>query len=556
MRLRRRLSVLVVIALVPSLLLTAYDAVRWRIFIENEARATALSEARFASGALEQIIDNARQLITAMTKFPFNTDNETECASYLKSIISDVQNFTEAVIFDTEGKLLCSTILSQEELDFGDRIRLYQSLNASELSVGTIIQGRLTQSTSIQLSIPYKDADGSIKGVIVLTGDSKQLTERFRAYQWRPEHRLLVIDGQGSLILTLPTNDSQEADTLAKSISPLFSPAKSGTIDIKDSFGRSLIVGVVASVSAPENLFTAVALDRDSALAETSVVNVRGIVLDCIFIILAVVVVWLAAYFMIDRPIRAIIKSSRKWESGDTSAAFPKFRYSDEFGQLSAALTRMSRTIAELFKQKDLLLRELQHRVMNSLTLLSSLLEMQRRSTNSPVAKENLANARDRVIAMGTVYRQLYQTQNLEYVEFSEFLRTICSTSGSAYVGAKRPSIGVKVDSLELSSQHAIALGMLTHELITNALKHAFSEGESGSIKVTLKHKKRRGIELSIADRGQGLPTNFKIDSKSSSLGMKIVASTVRQLGGTLEINRLNPGTEFVIHLPANIART
>jgi two-component sensor histidine kinase len=441
MRLRRRLSVLVVIALVPSLLLTAYNAVRWRIFIENETRATALSEARFASSG-------------------------------------------------------------------------------------------------------------------VLTGDSEQLTEKFRAYQWGPEHRLLVLDGQGSLILTLPTNDPQEeADALAKSISRLISSAKSGTIDIKDSSGRSLIVGVAASASAPENLFTAVALDRDSALAETSIVNVRGIVLDGIFIILAVIFVWSAGYFMIDRPIRAIIKSSRKWESGDTSVAFPKFRYSDEFGQLSAALTRMSGTIAELFKQKDLLLRELQHRVMNSLTLLSSLLEMQRRSTNSSVAKESLADARDRVIAMGTVYRQLYQTETLEYVEFSEFLRTICSTSGSAYVGDTRPSIGVKADSLELSSQHAIALGMLTHELITNALKHAFSEGESGSIKITLKHKKRRGIHLSIADRGRGLPAGFKIDNESSSLGMKIVASTVQQLGGTLEINRLDPGTEFVIRLPANIAR-
>ena len=454
MRLRRRLSVLVAIALVPSLLLTGYNAARWRIFIENETRATALSEARFASSELEQVIDNTRQLTTAVTKFLLN--NEAECVSNFTSIISDAKIFREAVIFDTDGKFLCSTIPFQETLDDGDRTRFYQSLKASKLSIETINQGRLTQSTSIQLSMPYKDADGSIKGVIVLTGDSEQLAEKFRAYQWRPEHRLFVIDGQGSLILTLPTNGSQEAAALAKSISPLISSAKSGTIDIKDSIGRSLIVGIAASASAPENVFTAVALDRDSTLAETSVVNVRGIALDFIFIILAVILVWLAAYLMIDRPIRAIIKSSRKWESGDTSAAFPKFKYSDEFGQLSAALTRMSGTIAELFKQKDLLFRELQHRVMNSLTLLSSLLEMQRRSTNSSVAKENLANARDRVIAMGTVYRQLYQTQTLEYVEFSEFLRTICSTSGSAYVGAKRPSIEVKADSLELSSQQLL----------------------------------------------------------------------------------------------------
>ena len=295
----------------------------------------------------------------------------------------------------------------------------------------------------------------------------------------------------------------------------------------------------------------AVALDRNSALAETAIINVRGIAFAFIFIILAVISVWLAAYLMIDRPVRRIIKTARKREFGDTSAAFPKFRYSDEFGQLSAALTRMSGRIDELLKQKDLLLRELQHRVMNSLALLSSLLEMQRRSTKNSVAKETLADARDRVVAMGTVYRHLYQTNTSEYVEFGDFLRTICGTSASAYVGTRK-SMKVDTKSLELSGPHAISLGMVTHELITNALKHAYSSDKSGSIKVTLKHKKRGGIDLSI----RGLPADFNIEGKSSSLGMKIVASTVRQFGGTLEINRLKPGTEFVIHLPANIARS
>ncbi|HUC51817.1 MAG TPA: histidine kinase dimerization/phosphoacceptor domain -containing protein [Xanthobacteraceae bacterium] len=556
MRLRRRLSVLVAIALVPSLLLTAYNAARWRIFLEDETRATARSEARLTSGELEQIIDNARQLMTAMAKYPLSADNKEECASYFKSIISYVKIFREAAIIDTDGRFLCSTIPFQEALDVGDRAGFYQSLKADKLVIGTIIHGQSTGSTPIQLSMPYRDADGSIKGLIVVIGDSARLAERFQAYQWRSEHRLIIMDGRGALKLTLPASDFEEADSIAKQAFPLIPSAKSGTIDVKDSIGRSLIVGVAAPGSTDEGLFAAVALDRDSALAETSIVNVRSIAFDFVFIILAVVAVWLAAYLMIDRPVRAIIKSARKWESGDMSTAFPKFRYSDEFGQLSAALTRMSGRIDELLKQKDLLLRELQHRVMNSLALLSGLLDMQRRSARGAVAKENLANARDRVVAMGTVYRHLYQTNTLEYVEFSDFLRTICDTSGSAYVGAKRPSIEVEADSLELSGPHAISLGMLTHELITNALKHAFSDSESGSIKVTLKHKKRGAIVLSIADRGRGLPDDFKIEGKSSSLGMKMVASTVQQLGGTLEINRLKPGTEFLIHLPADIART
>jgi len=556
MRLRRRLSVLVAVALVPSLLLTAYNAARWRIFLESESRATALSQARLAASTLEQVVDNARQLMTAMARFPLNADNKAECATFFNSIISDVPTFRQAAIIDADAKMLCSTDPRQDAPDVGDRIFFYQSLKAGKLSVATRIADRPVQAASIQISMPYKDADGAAKGIIVLTADAEKLAEGFAAYQWRSEHVLVIFNGQGSVVLTLPAGEFEEADAVAKQILPLIAHDTPETIDIKDALGRPLIIGVAPSTRAPGSLFTAVALDRDAALAETSLVNVRGIAFDFGFIILAVIIVWLAAYLMIDRPVRAIIKSTRKWESGDTALAFPKFKYSDEFGQLSAALTRMAGRIEELLKQKDLLLRELQHRVMNSLALLSSLLEMQRRSTKSTVAKENLANARDRVVAMGTVYRQLYQADTLEYVEFSEFLRTICSTSGNAYVGAKRTSIEVEADSLELSGPHAITLGMVTHELITNALKHAFTGSESGSIKVTLKHKKRRGVDLSIADRGRGLPPDFQINGKSSSLGMKMVVSTVQQLGGTLDINRLNPGTEFVIHLPADIAQT
>ncbi len=208
--------------------------------------------------------------------------------------------------------------------------------------------------------------------------------------------------------------------------------------------------------------------------------------------------------------------------------------------------------IDQLLKQKDMLLRELQHRVMNSLNLLSSLLEMQRRHVKSAVTKEHLSDARDRIISMGTVYRYLYQSQNFEFVEFSEFLDTICNSSEAAYVGTKGVTIKVDAEPLKLSSAHAISLGMLTHELITNALKHAYSEKASGVIRIALKHRDDGSIDFRIADNGSGLPADFQIET-DSSLGMKVIASTVRQLGGTLDINRLDPGTEFAIHLPASI---
>jgi two-component sensor histidine kinase len=552
MSLRRRLSLLVAIALVPSLLLSAYNAARWRIFLEDQANTTALSAAQFISAEFEQIIDNSRQLMTAMAKYPNISDREEECTAFFKSVIADTPIYREAAIIDADGKFHCSTIPIPPTLDVRDRIYFYEPLKTGKLTVGTITQGRVTHSRSIHLSMPYKNADGSIRGVIVLILNPEKLAEILPAYPWRSWHRLIVLDREGSLVLTIPPNDFENVGAIFKTIFPKIAYAPSGTIDIKGPNGRSEIIGFAPPSDASEGLFTAVAIDRDSALAEGSIINVRGIAFNLVVIVLAVIGVWLATYIMINRPIRAIIKSARRREAGEISAPFPKLRFSTEFGELSAALSRMSDRVNELLKQKDLLLRELQHRVMNSLNILSSLLEIQRRYVVDPAAKEHLAVARNRIIAMGTVYRNLYQAHTLEYVEFSEFLNAICNTSEAAYIGTDKVSIEVEAEPLQLSGEHAILLGMLTHELITNALKHAYSDGVSGSIKITLKHKDDSSIELRFSDRGRGLPNNFQIET-TSSLGMKIIASTVRELGGTLEINRLEPGTEFVIRLPSSI---
>jgi two-component sensor histidine kinase len=551
MSLRRRLSALVAIALVPSLLLSAYNAARWRIFLEDEANTTALSAARFISAEFGLVIDNSRQLMTAMAKYPNIPGHEEECTSYFKSVIADIPIYREAAIIDTDGKFHCSTVAIPPTLDVRDRIYFYEPLKTGKLTVGTITQGRVTGSRSIHLSVPYKDANGSIRGVIVLTLNPEKLAEILPAYPWGSEHRLIVLDREGSLVLTIPLSDFENVEAISKTIFPKIEHAPAGTMDIKGPNGRSEIIGFVPS-HASEGLFTAVAIDRDSALAGASIINVQGIALNLIALILAVIGVWLAAYLMIDRPIRALIKSAGKRQAGDIATPFPKLRLSTEFRQLSAALSRMSNRINELLKQKDLLLRELQHRVMNSLNILSSLLDVQRRYVVDPAAKEHLANARDRIIAMGTVYRHLYQAHTLEYVEFSEFLNTICNTSETAYVRGSKLSIEAEAEPVQLSGAHAIALGMLTHELITNALKHAYSDGVRGHIKVILKHSDNDSIELRFSDNGRGLPDNFQIET-TLSLGMKIIASTVRQLGGTLEINRLKPGTEFVIHLPSSI---
>jgi two-component sensor histidine kinase len=298
-----------------------------------------------------------------------------------------------------------------------------------------------------------------------------------------------------------------------------------------------------------------VAVDRNAAMAESWRFAARSLAFALVAILLAIAGAWIATHVLITRPVRAMVDVARRREAGDVSAQFPKMNPTSEFGRLSVSLTRMSARVDDLLAQKALFLRELQHRVMNSLNLLSSMFDIQRRkSETTEIARSQLASARNRVVALGTVYRHLYNNDAVDNIEVGELLKFIGRESANAYEGPVKLDISVDVEPLLLSGTNAISLAMLTHELIMNAIKHAYAEGETGPVSVSLK-RSGEGFVYRFADRGRGLPKDFTIE-KSDSLGMIMITATARQLGGKLTINDLAPGTEFVLELPASIQET
>jgi len=287
------------------------------------------------------------------------------------------------------------------------------------------------------------------------------------------------------------------------------------------------------------------------ALARLQSISWRAFIVGLIAIILAMIATWIAAHILIRRPVMAMLDTAHRREAGDTAAHFPKLRSASELGLLSTALDSMSEKVDRLLEQKEFLLRELQHRVMNSLNILSSLLVLQSKHANEPAVREQLARAQQRILAMGAVYRHLYSADVTARVEFGEFLTMICRESERAYVGAARPSISCETDMVEVSGNQAASLAVLAHELITNALKHAYPEGEAGPIFVRLKRGADGIVELSVADRGQGIPPEVTPD-RPPSLGFKVIVATVRQFNAELQIRRLDPGTEILIRFPEN----
>jgi two-component sensor histidine kinase len=200
--------------------------------------------------------------------------------------------------------------------------------------------------------------------------------------------------------------------------------------------------------------------------------------------------------------------------------------------ELREALAREAALLqdkSELLRRQDMLTLEFDHRLFNSLQMVTSLLSMQSRLA-SPEAAAQLHAAGQRVAAFGRVHRRLHPLHHHEKVEFREYLQHLCVDLSSLLHDQTDCGIRVEGEKLEIPTLSATPLGFIVAELITNSAKYAKS-----NIVVRLETSPTLGHSISVLDSGPGVPVEFD-PTKSKGLGMKIVLSLVQQIGGTLRI--------------------
>jgi PAS domain S-box-containing protein len=199
-------------------------------------------------------------------------------------------------------------------------------------------------------------------------------------------------------------------------------------------------------------------------------------------------------------------------------------------------------------REKDVLLNEVHHRVKNNLQLIISLLRLQS-AAQDPTLQPLLLESQQRIRAIALVHEMLYQSETFARVDIADYVRALSAYLQRSY-GPRDAAIDVTiaVDELELDIDHAVPCGLILHELVSNAYKHAFPAGGQGQIQIGL-HRSGAELELRVADKGIGC-AECAFDRQHTSLGMQLVAAFAEQLGGTL---RLIPGagTDIRIVFPA-----
>lgn len=212
-----------------------------------------------------------------------------------------------------------------------------------------------------------------------------------------------------------------------------------------------------------------------------------------------------------------------------------------------AEVMQLNQKLAESLRLKEVLVREIDHRIKNSLSVVGSLLMMQSRRSDNAEVKAALENASSRISTIANVHASLYSGSHSETVAFDEYLTKLTKQLAQSH-GDSDLVIGVDAEAVSVGSDSAVSLGILTAELITNAIKHATHDGKSPSIRVSATTQGEDFI-LRISDDGPGLPDDFD-PAKTSGLGMQIIRSLAKSLSGVVETPKGEPGAVFLVRIP------
>jgi len=208
---------------------------------------------------------------------------------------------------------------------------------------------------------------------------------------------------------------------------------------------------------------------------------------------------------------------------------------------------RAEQQVRSSLKEKELLLKEIHHRVKNNLQVISSLLGIQAQRVTDPVAREAYADSIRRIRSMALVHEKLYRSQDVPQIDFREYLQSVAE---DLHHSLRRDGVELRVEAepIMLGIDVAVPCGLIANELVSNALKHAFPGGSHGTVVVSFKRISNDRLQLEVQDDGAGFPAEMDVHAMSS-MGMSIIRTLTEQISGTLGLDRTQ-GTRFTIVYP------
>ncbi len=558
--LRPRLVLIVGIAMLAPGALAVLQAINsfnnsMRILEQSLAQAAQLS-------ASEEVgmIAASREILTSLAQHPdVQAGSGGACRRALERAIGGLSQYEGAAVVNLDGMMTCTSAPMRDAVRVDDRSWFIEIKNGSAFTVSDLLVSRWLGRWGIVTAVPLLDSEGGVAGAVALFVSLDWLTTRYKDAAPGDDSALALLDSKGEVLTTDPSATLQSRLPSREIITSHIAKPSEGKAR---AFRARAIDGTwrlyAISPLLEGRIFVILGTPVLTAVGPLALQVAWGVLTPFLMWALAIAVVWFGIEHLVVRWITYLERITSAYASGRhgvrperVSAAPAEIRSLGEtFSRMADLISSRETELRESLHQKEILVREIHHRVKNNLQLVMSLLNLHARRIRDPRAEEAFAEARSRINALATLHRRLYESESLQEIDLHWFLEDLCAELRRGGLSRGRNvELIVESPSEVIGPELAVPLGLLVTEAITNAYKHAFVDRAHGQIVVQVERQSPEQLLLRIRDNGSGFdPENLSTDS--TGLGRSLIEAFVRQLHGELEI-RSEAGTIVEVRFPA-----
>ncbi|MGP3696695.1 sensor histidine kinase [Rhodobacter sp. NSM] len=544
-RIGSRMAFLLAVALLP---LGAISVVQSHAVLrEAEARSEAALTGETMRAAEHEIrlIQKAQGAAAALSEIvrPLLASPEA-CDLAMREVKNASQVYEVIGFIDNDLRMTCSSLGREEDFTGSDTAVL--AIEAGEPLLQVSPEGRVSGKSVVVATNPVFDPNGRQIGVLAVSLPHSVLIGQPSITSDQLPPVLMTFNGSGDILTSSAGFEAgQQLLPRDRALPALAGETRSLAFTAKTISGRDRVYSVVPII--PGRLY---ALGSWPAGGKTGlwIRALPSFALPSLMWLACLLVTWLAAERMIVRPIRHLRKAILDFAKG--SRMVDPLNTSDapqEIRELAEAFARMTDTILhdeaeleDMVHQKEVLLREVHHRVKNNLQLIASIMNMQMRQARTPEAKGLMKGLQDRVMSLATIHRGLYQTTGLTDIRADELLPDIVRQVVNLATGpGRRIAVNTDFGDVRLTPDQAVPLSLLLTEALTNVMKYAGARaGETPRLDVSLRCEQGSTALLEVSNTLDPVPRQTEQAAMGTGLGAQLLAGFAQQIGGEVKIDR------------------
>lgn len=555
--LRARLVLLVGVAMLAPGALAVLQAVSSynnsiRILEQNLSQA-----AQLAANEEVSMISASREILTSLAANPeVRSPRGVPCRRALQRAIAGLDQYAGAIVANADGSVGCSSNPLRERVSVKDFPWFNEIMRGEPFVVSDLQLAPWLARWGMVTAVPLLDDEGAIRGTVALFIGLDWLTRRYETAAPGSDTVLALLDSKGDVIT--PDRQQSASPSGLPNVGLVAEHLESRTQTFRAQGTDGTWRLYVLSPLLGGKVFVILGTPLLAAIGPLALQVAWGVFTPILMWALAVVVVWVGLEHLVVRWITYLERITSAYASGRqsvrperVSAAPLEIRSLGEtFTRMADLITARENELRESLSQKEVLVREIHHRVKNNLQLVMSLLNLHARRIRDPRAEAAFAEARSRINALATLHRRLYESESLQEVDLRWFLEDLCvELRRGGLSGNRHIELTVQAPDEVIGPEIAVPLGLLVTEAITNAYKHAFPGRDEGHIQVRIERESPTHLALFVIDNGAGFEPNEK---EPGGLGRSLIDAFVRQLHGEIEI-KANAGTQVRVRFPSSM---